>query len=173
MSNKWSVRKADNVSVMGIVFTAGHRKNFYPSVVAILAMLVAAGVGYVMLPGADVKLPLVEDCRLDREVCVALLPDGGRLEMMLEPRPVPSAGPMRVIATIEGVRTDRVEVSFTGVDMNMGEHRLPLAAAGGGRYVGETTLPVCVTGRMTWQATVTLEAGRGSLSAPFRFESGH
>lgn len=173
MSNKCGVERTHNSLVMGIGFTAGNRNNFYPPAVAILAMLAAAGVGLVMLPGAEVMLPLVADCRLDRAICSAPLPGGGRLEMQLEPRPVPSAGPMRVIATVAGARADRIEVSFTGVDMNMGAHHLPLAAAGGGRHIGETTLPVCVTGRMMWQATVTLEDGRRHLGVPFRFESGH
>jgi hypothetical protein len=93
--------------------------------------------------------------------------------MQLEPRPVPSAGPMRVVVTTEGIQADRVEVDFTGVDMNMGLHRLALAAESGGRHVGETTLPVCVTGRMVWQATARLEVGRKDISVPFRFESGH
>lgn len=136
-------------------------------------MLLVAGIGFVLLPRADVQLPLVEPCRLDREACSASLPDGGRLEMRLEPRPVPSAGPMRVIVTTEGLRADRVEVGFTGVDMNMGLHLLPLAVEGDFRHVGETTLPVCVTGRMVWQATVRLEVGRKDISVPFRFESGH
>lgn len=136
-------------------------------------MLIAAGAGFVLLPRADVQLPLVEHCRLDREACSVPLPDGGRLTMMLEPRPVPSAAPVRVVVTTEGVRADRVEISFTGVDMNMGLHRLPLAAAGEYRHVGETTLPVCVTGRMVWQATARLEVGHRDISVPFRFESGH
>ena len=71
----------------------------------------------------------------------------------------------------EGRQPVGVEVSFQGVDMNMGLHRLPLAAAGG-RFVGETTLPVCVTGRMVWQATVMLETGRANVTVPFRFVSG-
>lgn len=148
------------------------RRNFYPSVAIIMAMLAAATAGYLWLPRADVPLPLVEGCRLDRQVCSAALPGGGRVEMALEPRPVPTSGPMRVIVTVEGAQAERVTVDFEGVDMNMGLHRLPLAAADG-RHVGETTLPVCVTGRMVWQATVMLEVGRKNVTVPFRFESGH
>jgi hypothetical protein len=59
-------------------------------------MLAVAAAGYLWLPRADVPLPLVEGCRLDRQVCTAALPDGGRLELELEPRPVPTIGPMRV-----------------------------------------------------------------------------
>lgn len=171
MSNKFGVHGHDNVSMTGIAFPVSDRRNIYPAVAAILAMLVAAAAGYLMLPRADVSLPLVEGCRLDRQTCSAALPGGGRIEMAIEPRPVLSSGPMRVVVAVEGRQPVGVEVSFQGVDMNMGLHRLPLAAAGG-RFVGETTLPVCVTGRMVWQATVMLETGRANVTVPFRFESG-
>ncbi|MBI4987204.1 MAG: hypothetical protein HZC23_00115 [Rhodocyclales bacterium] len=150
----------------------GDRRIFYPSIAAILAMLVAAAAGYLWLPRADVPLPLVADCRLDRQACSAALPGGGRVEMALEPRPVPASAPMRVTVTVEGEQPGRVEVGFQGVDMNMGLHRLQLRTAADGRHVGETTLPVCVTGRMVWQATVMLEIGRRNITVPFRFESG-
>jgi hypothetical protein len=172
MSNKSRVRGSDNVFMADIVFPMVDRRNFYPSVAIIVAMLAAATAGYLWLPRADVPLPLVEGCRLDRQVCSAALPGGGRIEMALEPRPVPASGPMRVIVAVEGAQPDGVEVGFQGVDMNMGLHRLPLVAANG-RHVGETTLPVCVTGRMVWQATVLLAIGRKNITVPFRFESGH
>lgn len=162
----------DNANMTGIVFSVSGRRNFYPSIAAILAMLIAAAAGYLWLPRADVPLPLVEGCRLDRQACSAALPGAGRVEMALEPRPVPASGPMRVTVSVTGVRAEGVVVDFQGVDMNMGLHRLPLAATADGRHVGETTLPVCVTGRMVWQATVVLEIGRKNITVPFRFESG-
>jgi hypothetical protein len=149
----------------------GISSNFYSPITVILAMTIAAVVGYLWLPRADVPLPLVEGCRLDSQACSAALPGGGRVEMALEPKPVPTSGPMRVIVKVEGVQPEKVEVDFQGVDMNMGLHRLPLSVANG-RHVGETTLPVCVTGRMVWQATVVLEIGRKNITVPFRFESG-
>jgi hypothetical protein len=80
--------------------------------------------------------------------------------------------PIRVSVSIAGLPAGRVEVEFQGVDMNMGLHRLPLVSAGSGRFSGETTLPVCVTGQMVWQATILIEADRKNISVPFRFESG-
>ena len=136
-------------------------------------MLAVAVAGYLWLPRADVALPLVENCRLDLQACASGLPGGGRVEVVLEPRGAPTASPMRVTVSVEGAQADRVEVGFQGVDMNMGAHVLPLTAIGAGRFVGETTLPVCVTGRMIWQATILLEVGRKDISVPFRFESGH
>ncbi|MBK6632821.1 MAG: hypothetical protein IPG33_18285 [Betaproteobacteria bacterium] len=149
------------------------RNYFYHSLGAILAMLLAAAIGYLWLPRADVSLPLVEDCRLDRQACASTLPGGGRVVVALEPMTGATASPLRVSVSISGTQADRVEIGFQGVDMNMGLHVLPLAAVGEGRFVGETTLPVCVTGRMIWQATVLLEVGRKDISVPFRFESGH
>jgi hypothetical protein len=48
-----------------------------------------------------------------------------------------------------------------------------LQADGEGRYSGRTTLPVCVTGRMIWQATVLADIGSRRVAVPFRFEAGH
>jgi hypothetical protein len=139
----------------------------------VLAMLVVAAAGYLWMPRAGILLPLVEGCRLDRQTCSTALPEGGVLEMTLEPRPVPSSAPVHVSVVLRGLQPDKVAVDFQGVEMNMGLHRLPLTERGGGRYAGETTLPVCVTGKMVWQATVRLETGRKDISVPFRFESGH
>lgn len=136
-----------------------------------VSMLLVAAAGYLWLPRADIALPLVEGCRLDRQACAAALPGGGSIEMSLAPRPVPTSAPVRIVVTVAGARPASVAVSFRGVDMNMGLHRVALSDFGG-RHVGETTLPVCVTGRMVWQATVELEIGRENVTVPFRFESG-
>lgn len=156
----------------GIVIPVGERSRSYSAYAVVLAMVAAAVVGYLGLPSADVRLPLVADCRLDRQTCSAALPEGGRLEISLAPQPVSTSAPMRVEVSIAGLSAERVEVDFQGVDMNMGLHRLSLALAGPGRFAGETTLPVCVTGQMVWQATVVIESDRKNISVPFRFESG-
>lgn len=148
------------------------KSRFYSAYAVILAMIAAAAVGYLWLPRADVPLPLVADCRLDRQICSVALPEGGRLEVSLEPRPVSSLAPIRVSVSVAGLQVGRVEVDFQGVDMNMGLQRMPLQAAGPGRFSGEATLPVCATGQMLWQATVLIESGRKNISVPFRFESG-
>jgi len=37
--------------------------------------------------------------------------------------------------------------------------------------VGETSLPVCITGQMTWEVTVLLERRGERIAVPFRFQS--
>lgn len=146
-----------------------------PYIVAatLLAMACVAVAGYLLLPKADVLVPLVEGCRLDQQACASDLPGGGRIEVAIEPRPVPTAQPFRLRITLDGMQAEKVEAEFTGVGMNMGATRLRLEAADGGRYTGQVSLPACVTGGMTWQATVFLDDGRRVISVPFRFESGH
>lgn len=158
--------------MMDIAFSAEGKGRFYPAYAIMFAMLATAFIGYRWLPHADVPLPLVADCHLDREICSAALPGGGRLEVSLEPRPISTIKPIQVSVSIVGLSAGRVDVDFQGVDMNMGLHRLPLAAAGPGRFSAETTLPVCVTGQMIWQATILVEADRKNISVPFRFASG-
>lgn len=139
----------------------------------ILAMALVAVIGYRSLPKADVPVQPGDNCRLDRQACAADLPGGGRIEIAIEPLPVPTARPFNLSVKLSGIRPDKADVDFTGVGMNMGVTRLNLTAAGSGLYTGQITLPVCVTGSMVWQATVLLDLGRRVISIPFRFETRH
>lgn len=146
-----------------------------------LAMLVAlaaiAVVGHqlspLLLPKADVTGMAEPGCDLQRQACSATLPQGGRLEFSITPRPIPLLQALRVEVTVSGVEARKVEVDFAGESMNMGYNRTQLAATGGGRHAGETSLPVCVSGGMTWVATVIVEAERQRIAVPFRFYTGH
>lgn len=143
----------------------------------ILALILIGVIGYklspLLLPRADVFLAPDPACDLNRAPCTAVLPEGGRLSFALTPRPIPVAQPLDMAVDIEGPGADRVAVDFAGVDMNMGFNRQTLQATGAGKFTGQTTLPVCVTGRMLWQATVLVDIGRTRIAVPFRFDAGH
>jgi nitrogen fixation protein FixH len=63
-----------------------------------------------------------------------------------------------------------VEVSFAMKEMNMGENRVTLAAAGPGRHAGTGVLVRCHSGSKAWIATVTVRPGAGApVSAAFPF----
>ena len=142
----------------------------------LLALILIGVMGYklspLLLPKADVTVNPVAGCDLQVGACSALLPGGGRLSFALLPRPIPPALPLEVVVDIEGASADQVAVDFAGVSMAMGYNRPVLASAGPGRFAGQVTLPVCVTGRMTWQATVLVETGRTRVAVPFQFEAG-
>lgn len=144
-------------------------------ILAILGVALVAVVGYklspLLLPKADVRVTPEPGCDLHRRACAARLPDGARIELSIAPRPIPMVTPLQVEVRTPGLEAVKVEVDFAGVDMNMGFNRPELAASGPGLFRAEAMLPVCVTGKMAWQATVIVEAGRQRIAVPFRFNS--
>ena len=144
---------------------------------AMILALIAIGVaGYkyspLLLPKADVTVSPNPGCDLHSGICSAALPEGGRLGFALTPRPIPVTAPLEMVVELDGLEADKVAVDFAGVNMAMGFNRSTLTREGPGRFAGQTTLPVCVTGRMTWQATVLIETGRTRIAVPFRFDAG-
>lgn len=143
----------------------------------ILTLILIGVVGYkispLLIPKADVTVHPDPGCELQRGACSALLPQGGRLRFSLTPRPIPVSAPLEMLVELEGATADKVTVDFAGISMNMGFNRPSLNPAGSGKFAGQTTLPVCITGRMTWQATVLVETGHTRIAVPFRFEAGH
>mgnify|MGYP001245678367 CR=1 FL=1 len=152
------------------------RRSLLVDAAAILAFILVGVVGYrlspLLLPKADITVAPLPGCDLHQGACGADLPAGGRLTFALAPRPVPVTRPIEVEVHLAGVKADKVEVDFAGVDMAMGFNRPVLAAAGEGRFVAQTVLPVCVTGRMAWRATVVVESGARRIAVPFRFMAG-
>ena len=155
----------------------GLSKSLLVDSAMVLALILMGVIGYklspLLLPKADVLVEPETGCDLHRTACAALLPSGGRLELAIAPQPIPVTQPFDVRVAIEGSTADRVIVDFAGVDMSMGYNRQTLEAAGNSIFVGRATLPVCVTGRMLWQATVLVEQGGTRIAVPFRFEAGH
>ena len=63
-----------------------------------------------------------------------------------------------------------VEIAFAMKEMNMGENRVTLAAAGAGRYAGKAVLIRCHSGRLDWIASVTVRVpGEAPASVQFPF----
>ncbi len=143
----------------------------------ILALATLAVIGYrfspLLLPKADVTGLAEPGCDLQRRPCTATLPGGARLELSITPRPIPFLQDLRVEVTISGIEAATVAVDFSGASMNMGYNRTALVAAGTGRYAGEASLPVCVSGSMTWVATVMIETGKQRIAVPYKFDVGH
>lgn len=151
------------------------KRSLLVDIAIILALGLIAYLGYkfspLLLPKADVTLTPAEGCDLNRQTCHADLPGGGRIELTIGPQPIPVIRPLQASATFTGLVPDQVTLDFAGVAMDMGLNRVTLVPAADGRYVGETTIPVCVTGRMLWRATLVVEADRRRIAVPFLFEA--
>ncbi len=149
-------------------------------IIALLAIVLIAVIGYrlspLLLPKADVSAVTEPGCNLHQHACTAKLLGGGRIELSLMPRPIPLIQPVKIEVKTTGIdekEVRKVVVDFAGVSMNMGFNRPELVTAGSGVFRGETTLPVCITGNMAWQATVLIETGHERIAAAFRFNSEH
>lgn len=137
-----------------------------------LVVIVGYKLSPMLLPKADLVVQPDPVCNLQREACGVKLPSGGNVTLSMATRPVPMVKPFQVEVTTGGISPDRVEVDFSGIDMNMGYNRPQLVARGAGSYSAEVTLPVCITGSMDWQATVLIETGSERVAIPYRFSTG-
>jgi hypothetical protein len=151
-------------------------KSHLISAAMIVALIAIALAGHhlspLLLPKADATGVVEPGCDLQRRACSATLPQG-RMEFSITPRPIPFLQPLRVEVTVSGVEASKVVVDFAGETMNMGYNRSELTASGSGHYAGEASLPVCVSGGMTWVATVIVETDRQRIAVPYRFDVGH
>ena len=123
----------------------------------------------------ETELPILwqvmadEDCDLHSGPCRIGLPDGGEVEVEVEPRPIRTLVPFAITVRHQGRELNTVSVDLNGVDMNMGFNRPVLEQVVPGIYRGETLLPTCVLERMTWRAQILLDGndGRGIASVDF------
>jgi hypothetical protein len=153
-----------------------NQRSLFINVAIIAALVLIAVLGYafspLLLPKADITLVPAAGCDLNRQSCLAEMPeDRGRIELAIAPHPVPVVQPLKITVTLTNLAASQVEVDFAGVDMNMGFNRLTLVPVGTGKFTGESTIPVCVTGRMSWRATVIVTTERARIAAPFLFEA--
>lgn len=147
------------------------------SLAMIVALVAIAVVGHryspLLLPRTDASGVADPGCDLQRQPCPATLPDGAKLQLSITPRPIPFLQALRVEVTLNGTQPTKVDVDFAGESMSMGYNRITLNAGGNGTYAGEASLPVCVSGGMSWVATVLVETDRQRIAVPFRFDVGH
>lgn len=138
------------------------------SAALVLAVLAKA---VFLVPRGPTLLALDESCSLSSATCTMSLPDGGRIEFTLGPRPVALLSPLELEIRVSGSKARALEVYFTGMNAPMAFNRAYLVSSKDGVYGAKTGLPVCATGRMVWQATVLLEGSDRQILAPFRFET--
>jgi hypothetical protein len=122
-----------------------------------------------LFPEVSVTAVLDPDCDLRAGACSSVLSDGARVSLSIEPRDLPVVKPLSLTVTVEGLQPQRVEVDFSGVDMNMGLNRAVLESRGEGLFHGKGMLPVCVSEAMEWEAKVLLHTRKGLVVAPYRF----
>ncbi len=108
-------------------------------------------------------------CTPSERDCSVTLPGGGQLTLSITPRPIRALQTLNLFVIFSNARADLVEIDFDGADMSMGYNR-PRLAGQGKEFTGTTILPVCVTGTMTWRATVLASIDGKLIAVPFLFD---
>jgi hypothetical protein len=143
-------------------------------VIAILSIVLIGVVGYklsaLVAPKADRTLMPAADCNLHKASCSVSI-DSGKLTLNLSPTPIPLIKPIQIEAHVEGIDVLRIDADFAGIGMNMGLNRPQLQEQGKGRFLANTTLPVCITGSMQWELTLLVETNTEQILIPFRFST--
>ncbi|MGM0983069.1 MAG: hypothetical protein ACQEXG_06535 [Pseudomonadota bacterium] len=89
---------------------------------------------------------------------------------------IAAEGPIRALerlpleVRLAGIQAESVRVDFVGRDMDMGLHRFPLEAVGGGVFRGEGQVAICSEAVMPWRAKVVMDTPQGRLGSWFDFE---
>lgn len=118
------------------------------------------------------------DCAISAGPCTRPAgPEGTRLTLEIAPRPVRAMADIELTVGVDPASAApdgsgaRVDLSMPG--MYMGESRVALAPAGGGRFGGRGVIVRCPSGRRTWSAEVRIEPpakGAVPLRATFTFD---
>jgi len=138
-------------------------------------MAVLAGVAYYKSQLAKQENVLAranpdKTCDLHKNACQLDLPDGRKVRLSIDPKPIPLVTKFDIQVNIEGEPDIKsVLVDFKGTSMNMGPNTVKLTAKSNGQYNGNGMLPVCVRNSMEWQAEVWVRTDQGTLIAPFLF----
>ena len=116
---------------------------------------------------SDVSAPLDRACDLQRGPCQSAFPNGAKVWLSIEPRPIHALKPLQIRVRLQGIEAQSVAVDIRGVNMNMGFNRPPLKRTAAGEYTGSWVLASCGQEHMAWEATVIIEAKGEKLAAPF------
>lgn len=95
---------------------------------------------------------------------------GGSVALQITPQDIPLMRPLTLAVVVDGLDANAVRIEIRGLNMDMGLNRTLLASLGGGRWQGETILPVCSQRHMEWEAAVQLDTGR-RIEIPFHFRT--
>lgn len=123
----------------------------------------------ILFPEISQSAAVDPQCDLRQGSCVSSIEPDIRISFSIEPREIPLVKPLKLQVQVNGVDADKVEVDFTGVDMNMGYNRVVMQQLESGRYEADGMIPVCVRDSMEWEAKVLITTEQGVLSAPYRF----
>ena len=110
-----------------------------------------------------------KSCDLQKAACSLILPDGGKVTLDIQPKPIPLVQNFNIQVNTQAIKAELVSVDFKGTSMNMGPNNVTLKSSSPDTFNGTGMLPVCIRNSMEWQADVYLQTSDGIVVASFVF----
>ncbi len=140
-------------------------------IVTILVMAILAVIGFKLRSAgasvADLTLP-ASACNPGLSVCSAVSSEGWKLEFSISPQPIRALQTLNLDIKLGPLDVERIEIDFEGSQMEMGINRTRLSGSHS-HFTGQTMLPICITGRMEWVATILVTTPQRKIAIPFYF----
>ncbi|MEJ2612292.1 MAG: hypothetical protein P8179_20060 [Candidatus Thiodiazotropha sp.] len=137
-----------------------NRNRLLWAVVGLLLLTICAFAVYkaqpILFPKIKQSAKVDPHCDLRAGPCVSDLGQGIRVSFGIKPKEIPLLKPIKLHVSIVGLQVDKVQVDFSGVDMNMGFNRVTLNPLREGVFQGDGMIPVCVRDAMEWEANVLI-----------------
>lgn len=138
--------------------------------VAAISMVALYKMQPILFPKISLSAEVDASCDLRSAACVSRIGDDIEVGFSIEPREIPVVKPLKFRVDVKGLKADKVEIDFSGVDMNMGYNRVTLQPGEArGVFEGGGMLPVCVWDEMEWEAKVLITTDQGVVLLPYRF----
>jgi len=154
------------------------RDNVAIIVTVLLLVSILISAGYLVTHKPEEKtitLPMITNCKLQHQPCVARMPPGGQLEFEVLPRNPNAAEELLMYAKFSGFEPEAVKVNYNGKTMNMGFLDYPLKRISvednKTTFSGKGGLSVCIRGVMEWKVTVSVKLNNIVYQIPFEMET--
>ena len=154
-------------------FRQPHHKIW--AVIAMFMALTTASIAYKFKvfdhSKSNMQATLDESCDLHNGPCKLMFADGGSVTLLISPNTIPLLQRLQLQVEVEGISVNKVEIDFTGYEIDLGYNRPVLKAVNSSTFVGDAFLPLCTLSEMDWSAKVLLHTNKGIMIAPYKFHT--
>ncbi len=117
-----------------------------------------------------VLFPVDETCFLTQNTCSRTIEKGS--VTLSFPRPLPVAKTFPINLKIENIPAQKIFLKLQGVEMAMGDWSFPFTPKEKGVFEAQMMIPLCLTGKMRWRATLLIQNSEKELHIPWDFWAG-
>ncbi len=119
----------------------------------------------------NMQATLDESCDLHNGPCKLTFADGSSVSLLISPNTIPLLQRLQLHVEVEGISVKKVEIDFTGYEIDLGYNRPELKAINKTTFMGDAFLPLCTLSEMDWSAKVLLHTDKGLMMAPYKFHT--